>query len=243
MRSRWMAYLLLAIACATNLVAWAETPPKDADKNVSDVVNEKMPRWLRFSAEYRIRLEGFTGGGFKRDNDDAYVLSRLRLTMKIQPTSWLKFMVQGQDAHVFGKNQHPVAPPFQDTMDLRQAFVEIGDAEKKPVYLRAGRQELAFGEERLVGNADWLNTARSFDAVRGGWRHDGYSVDLFAASVVKPHDGQFNESTPGNYFYGVYGSLGKLAPQAKVEPYFFWRRSPFQLTETGSRGTLGFATV
>ena len=51
-------------------------------------------------------------------------------------------MVQGQDAHVFWKNQHPAAPPNQDTFDLRQGYIEIGDTEKMTFGLRAGRQEL-----------------------------------------------------------------------------------------------------
>jgi alginate export protein len=78
-------------------------------------------------------------------------------------------------------------------MDLRLGYLELGDVERKPVSFRAGRQELAFGDERLIGSADWLNTARSFDALRGVFRWDGFRVDAFAASVVKIHDGQFND--------------------------------------------------
>src|SRR5438128_7257494 len=105
------------------------------------------------------------GGGFKPNNEDAYLLSRVRINMFLLPTTWLKFGFQGQDAHVFGKNQNPAVPPYQDSMDLRQGFVEFGDIEKRSVGIRAGRQELAFGDERLLGNANWLNTARSFDAL------------------------------------------------------------------------------
>src|SRR5690606_39763271 len=53
------------------------------------------------------------------------------------------------------------------TADLRLAYVELGDPENKTFGLRAGRQELVFGEMRLIGHLNWANTARSFDAVRG----------------------------------------------------------------------------
>src|SRR5437764_4390104 len=185
MKSKSLLCLALFLVIATAALPEEGPAANPADKTPGDVINDKLPKWLRFSGEYRARLEGFTGGGFKPNKSDLYGLSRLRLTMKVQPSLWLNFVLQGQDAHVFGKNQHPAVPPFQDTMDLRQAFVEIGDAEKKSVYLRAGRQELAFGDERLVGNADWLNTARSFDALRGGWRYGRFGVQAFAASVVK----------------------------------------------------------
>src|SRR5207302_7150168 len=127
--------------------------------------------------EFRTRLEGFNGGAFKDNNSDDYLLTRLRINMKIQPVSWLKFVFQGQDARVFWKNQNPPAPPYQNTMDLRMAYLEIGDAEKKTFGLRAGRQQLNFGDQRLVGAVNWLNTARTFNAVRLTLRHAGTRVD------------------------------------------------------------------
>ncbi len=159
------------------------------------------------------------------------------------PTSWLRFGFQGQDAHVFGKNQNPAAPPYQDSMDLRLGYVEIGDTEKKAFGFRAGRQELAFGDERLIGNANWLNTARSFDGLRGTFRHGGFRADLFAARVVKLQDGEFDWSTPGNNLYGIYGGIEKLVPEATVEPYFLWRRQSGLKTETGTIGISNFGTV
>jgi len=202
---------------------------------------------LRVGAEYRARVEGFTGGVFKPNNEDAYLLSRVRINMFLLPTAWLKFGFQGQDAHVFGKNQNPAVPPYQDSMDLRQAYVEFGDIEKRTVGVRAGRQELAFGDERLLGNANWLNTARSFDALRGtihhGALHGALHADLFAARVVKLQDGEFDWSTPGNNLYGIYGGIEKLVPSATVEPYFLWRRQSALKTELGTPGISNFGTV
>ena len=39
--------------------------------------------------------------------------------------------------------------------------------------LRVGRQELAFGEQRLVGHVSWLNAARTFDGAQGDAAHEG----------------------------------------------------------------------
>ena len=210
---------------------------------LSDELNSHLPKWLRFSGEYRLRGEGYTGGAFKPDHDDAYLLSRIRLNMTIQPESWLKFSFQAQDARVFWKNQHTAAPPFQDAIDLRQGYVEVGDTEKGTFGFRAGRQELAFGDERLIGNANWLNTARSFDGLRGTYRRKGYRLDAFASRVVKLQDREFDWSTPGNNFYGIYGGLETLVPKATVEPYFLWRRSSGLKTEIGTPGISNFATV
>lgn len=209
----------------------------------SDELNSQLPKWVRFSGEYRGRLEGFSGGAFKPDNRDLYFLNRFRINMKLQPASWLKFQFQGQDSRVWGKNQNPAAPPFQDTMDLRMAFVEVGDNEKGTYGFRFGRQELNFGEQRLLGSLNWTNTSRTFDAVRGTLRYKGYRLDAFASTVVNAKDGEFNEHTDGNNLHGLYGGIEKLVPNAVIEPYLFWRLTQRLTTETGTRGNLDFKTA
>jgi hypothetical protein len=94
----------------------------------------------------------------------------------------------------------------------RQAYVELGRVEGNTFELRVGRQELVFGEQRLVGHVNWLNTARSFDAVRVAYRHQNFRVDAFAASVVNIVEGGFNKRTDGNNFHGVYGAFTSLSP-------------------------------
>lgn len=242
LRFRLVSLCLLAVGWFCPRVA-AQQPAGKSELFPSDKLNQNLPKWLRLSGEFRARAEGYTNGGFKANSDDAYLLSRFRINLKVQPSEWLKFVVQGQDARVFWKNQHPAAPPFQDVMDLRLGYVELGDAEKRSVSLRIGRQELAFGDERLVGNTNWLNTAHSFDALRLTYHGGGYRLDAFASSVVNQRDGKFDESNPGNNFYGLYGGMDKLVPKAVVEPYFFWRRAAGQHMENGAPGTLNFGTV
>jgi hypothetical protein len=235
---------ILILLPAMNLFAQSSaTNPQPSEKLFSDTVNADLPKWLQLGGEYRARVEGFTGGGFKTNSEDAYLLSRLRLNMTIRPESWLKFGFQAQDARVFWKNQNPPVPPYQDTFDLRQAYVEVGDIEKGNVSFRGGRQELAFGDERLIGNSNWTNTARSFDTLRGRLRAGRYRLDLFAARVVTQKDGDFDWSTQGNNLYGVYGGIDKLVPNSTVEPYFFWRRQSALKTETGTTGIMNFGTV
>src|SRR6267378_973242 len=109
MRMRRRYWVALALTAAS---LRAQSP-----KSLSplDEVNHQLPAWLRFSGEARLRLEGFGGGGFQPNNNDGYLLQRVRLNMKLLPTNWLKFQFQTQDARVFFKNQKPYAPPYQDT--------------------------------------------------------------------------------------------------------------------------------
>ena len=96
-----MKALMLSLLAAST--AMAQKP--------SGWLNDELPSWLRFSGEYRMRVEGFENGGFKPDNSDAYALSRLRLNATIQPAAWFRVVGQAQDARVFGNDRVASAPP------------------------------------------------------------------------------------------------------------------------------------
>lgn len=220
-------------ACALPLSAQSADPFQWP----SEQINQRLPGWLRFSGEERLRFEGFDAGGFKPDNGDDYLLHRLRFNMKIQPLGWLKVFVQTEDARAFWKNQ-AAAPPFEDTWDLRLAYAEFGDMEKSPVAVRVGRQEINLGEERLVGSAPWLNTPRSFDAARLALHYHKVRLDIFASSVVVLRDGRVGSVQPGNNLHGLYGGLTNVIPHATVEPYLLWRLQPGVKSELGPTGNL-----
>src|SRR5262249_26460332 len=77
-----------------------------------DGINQALPKWIRFSGQLRLRMEGYTDGGFNPANEDAYLLTRLWLNVKVQPTSWLKFYAQSMDSHAPWKNSLPAGAPF-----------------------------------------------------------------------------------------------------------------------------------
>lgn len=208
----------------------------------TDELNSALPYWLRFHGEERVRPEGVDGQAFTGGASDGYLLNRLRFDMDVLPVSWLKFDVQVQDARAIWKN--PVAaPPYQDTWDLRLAYAEIGDLEKYHAAFRVGRQELVFGDERLVGISNWTNVARSFDGYRATVQDGKFRLDAFAASVVVLRDGEVGEHTPGNYIDGLYGQMQDVVPHSTIQPYFLWRRSPSQKLENGQLGNEHFGTT
>ena len=109
--------------------------------------------------------------------------------------------------------------------------------------MRAGRQELVFGEQRLVGHLSWVNTARTFDGAKATFRTKAFSVDVFAASVVRILDDEFDKSGNGNRFAGAYATTAKLIPQATVEPYVFCRATSTCAARPARSATLQQTTV
>ncbi len=143
-----------------------------------------LPGWLGFGGQYRGRVEGQTGREFIPGNNDFYYLSQLRLDFNIRVCSSLRLMVQGQDSHAPGLEIDPRPPSFQNSFDLRQGYLDLHRGDRRSVGLQLGRQEISFGEERVIGAGNWSNTSRSFDAAR-----------LYVSTNVRP--GGHPGSQPG----------------------------------------------
>lgn len=240
------AALTVSITAFISLAApaSAQTPPpaQAAQQPPAAFANLDLPTWLRFGVEHRGRLEGLTGAGFADNREDLYWLNRFRVTARFSMKPWLSAAVQAQDARVEGRNGAITGAPFRDQLDLRLAHVDVGAFEKSRLALRGGRQELVFGDQRLVGHGNWLNTARSFDGVRGVFRHKKLRVDGFAASVVAIQMDDVNRSGGGNYLYGADAPLAVLPNAGVLEPYLFVRTAENLPTETGPLGDLTSST-
>ena len=204
--------------------------------------NERLPGWLRVRGEFRERLEGFDGLGFNETRDDLYWLTRLRFNAIVAPAKSLSFQAQIQDARVARKTVGPTGAPFTAPFDLRMAFADVGSA-TSTVAARVGRQELVYGEQRLVGHVGWLNGARTFDAAKITFRTKAVSVDAFGASVVRTLPDEFDRSGAGNRFAGAYATTTALIPLGTVEPYVFWKRDVNLRGELGTVANLQHSTI
>ena len=187
-------------------------------------------------------MEGFDGLGFNATREDLYHLSRLRLNATVTPARFLSFQTQVQDARVAKKTVGPTGPPFAAPFDLRQGFADIGNAQST-LALRVGRQELVYGEQRLVGHVSWLNAARTFDAAKLSVRGKRLQLDVFAASVVRIVDNELDKSGSGNRFAGAYAVAPSIVPRGSIEPYLFWKRDANIRSEAATLGTLNLSTV
>ena len=92
--------------------------------------------------------------------------------------------------------------PEADAIDLNQAYLSIGKP-AFPVSLKVGRQELSFGEERLVGVNSWNNIGRTFDAVKVRWQSSWVTANFFTSRIVIPEDGRFDVDNDYDWFSGV----------------------------------------
>jgi hypothetical protein len=117
--------------------------------------------------------------------------------------------------------------PESDTIDLHQAYFTIGNHKEFPLSLKVGRQELSYGEERLVGAFAWNNIGRVFDAAKVRWQNPWFGVDFFTSRVVIPEDDEFNVNNDYDWFSGFYATSTKI-PKHLLDVYFFSRNSSQQ---------------
>ncbi len=146
-------------------------------------LDESLPSWLRIGGQYRGRLEGPSGIGYTRTRD-FYLLDRLRVWVTIQPKDWLIFHGEVQDSRIFFNHHIPNANPYEDVWTLWEGYAQVGSSTAGWMDVVAGRQVLAFGDERVIGPSNWLNVGRTFNVARVDIHHPGYKVSVFASSVV-----------------------------------------------------------
>jgi hypothetical protein len=116
-------------------------------------LNETGDWFLSLGGEARLRYEYFqnTQWGQGPQDDDGFLLQRYMVHADLHLDRYARLFVQLQSSLENGRNGGP-RPTDEDALDLHQAFVDVGGAfgAQASLTLRAGRQELQYGSQRLV---------------------------------------------------------------------------------------------
>jgi hypothetical protein len=82
-----------------------------------------------------------------------------------------------------------------DGVNLREAWVQFNT--KPGIFVKLGRQGLAYDDQRIFGNDDWAMTGYSHDVLKAGWEGYGQKVHLIAAYNQNP-----DNMDGGSYYAG-----------------------------------------
>jgi hypothetical protein len=192
-----------------------------------------VPKWATFDGQLRARFENQTSDDYISGNDQAYVLTRIYGGMEVHPSEYLTGYIQFIDTHALGLPLQYTLPSERDTFDDRQAYL---DFHFKQYSIIAGRQELKYGGERLVGISDWTNNSRTWDGFLGRVG-DKNRLDLFATSVVAVHPTSLDTHGAGLTFFGAVGTVGTWVPHVAIQPFVYVKAFPRVLSQQGTYGT------
>ncbi len=162
------------------------------------------------------------------DSGNAYELMRERLHLGWLPCKWFEIYGEMQDSTSFNDARQP--SPDNDHYTLRQAWGAFGNPGEFPLMAKVGRQELVYGDQRLIGVADWLNFGRTYDAAKMRYQTSNLWVDAFISQPVLPDLTGFDSSDSHDRFSGLYASTRTLIPVQQTQMYFLARN-------TGPRST------
>lgn len=188
---------------------------------------------LKFGLESRYRFEYRDDFNLNDQTyeDDAVNLLRNRMNadLKIKPGESrrsYRLFVEGQTAQSFAQSEVHKTGLFVNQIDLRQLFLEADKPfEEIPLMVKAGRQELSYGDERLVGALNWTNTARVFDAVKlvyNPW--EWFQFDAFFSQIVRNEPKKADKTVHDDNFYGFYAAFKKISDHV-LDTFLFIRNN------------------
>jgi hypothetical protein len=159
-------------------------------------------REVTLGGQVRPRFESRKTG---EEDWSSFTSMRVRAALDARLEESVRVFVQLQDVRLFGEEANTLGDYRADNFDLHQGFVELTEVPSLGGALRVGRQELALGEQRLVGSVNWTQQGQSFDGLRYTTpSEDGLKVDLFAMKLREEATGtQEWESS----FLGAYGAV------------------------------------
>lgn len=235
MRKAATIVLLLSLAWCPALLAGDDETKAEKQKSWVDKID--------FSGEIRLRFEGLMNfdESYPVDTSFARTLSRTRFQVNAKVSEKLKAVIQFQDSRTWGEEAHTLAD--SKNVDIHQAYFEYSNINDSSFSLKLGRQELNYGDQRLIGAVGWSNVGRSFDAVKLVYSKDALHIDGFVATTNETQSHETDAS-----FGGVYATY-KETPLGDIEAYYLVKRDSRQIfsgeqagasPDTLTVNTLGF---
>ncbi len=132
--------------------------------------------------------------------------------------------------------------------DFQNLFLDfkVMEWEGKPVYIRAGRQEMLYGSQRLVSTLDWANTRRTFQGITAFRQGEKWDASAFWVQPVIPNKLEMDSVDNNQNFAGTWWTYRPEKGQAADFYYLFLDntnnqtqqgivRAPFNVHTLGSR--------
>lgn len=196
---------------------------------------------IKFGGQYVLRQEMrsnyYTQDGRAQTSDD-FLTSRVRLATDINPTgdTGLFFMLTDtRDYYSRRAHEHPslITFMYDHPMDIQQCYAYL-DRKDFPISLWAGRREVIYLKERLIGTSiGWTTKVITYDGATLSFKKYKSKLDLLYLNKVIPVEADypfprrlderryFNDGWFGGPadLYGFWLTLEEMYHQGNIETY------------------------
>ncbi len=180
-------------------------------------LSRQQPAYMSIGGELRaqyfyIKHENW---GLESNHSYQYGLTRALLHADIHAGTWRTFIQLQSSVAIDRPDPSPVD---QNPLDVHQVFAEYRWGDHKAWMIRAGRQELMLGSQRLVSVREGPNNRQAFDGMRLQWHDQHHRIDFLYTHWVASKKGWFDDA-PGNNtrLWGVYTVFNQLPFVGKAD--------------------------
>ncbi|MDA0748768.1 MAG: alginate export family protein [bacterium] len=139
---------------------------------------------------------------------DLFTSMRVRAQVKAALERDVQVLIQLQDVRLWGEEGNTLGDFRADNFDLHQGYAELSRLGGAPVSIRAGRQEISLGGQRLVGAVGWTQQGRALDGMRVTIAPKGGSLDLLGIRLLDSSAAGISEN---GYLFGAYGQIKRYS--------------------------------
>lgn len=170
---------------------------------------------LVWSGKIRHRAEWVDKDFSNNTNFGGFDLLRSRLDLSFKDDHSLAFF-QLQDSRKFGTEKNTLTDGTADALDFHQAYLKIDNILGQPLSVKAGRMEMIYANQRLIGAVGWHNIGRSFDGAMVTYAGDKFNIDLFNMKLTE--NSMAGDSGDVN-FQGLWATASYF-PKTRVDVYY-----------------------
>ncbi len=148
---------------------------------------------LRYEIQDNFNVKNYGSNPAQGKSDDGFLLGRLRFGLHYNPNEIIHISVgiqhseqwdcEMKESDFYKSNFDSPHNPYEDSWEPFDTYIEIKNL--LPFSIKAGRQTIAYGNNRIYGSGNWGNTGRwQWDAVKLHYTFERGFLDAYYGGTM-----------------------------------------------------------
>ncbi len=198
---------------------------KPEHKHKFVALSEDKNIWVSFGGHLRLRVENWNSFAFGApiNDQDTFLLGRGLFHADWHFGDNFRVFSEFKHADITSRNLPGGKRLIDvDRYELQQLFADykIPISDTSNLTLRAGRQEYAFGKQRLISPLPWANALRHWDGLTAIFENPSFRIHGFYSKFVPVDRSNFNNGDANNILFGI-NATQKLSANSGFDYYWY----------------------